>query len=383
MLHLFTQLLKDYLVRQNIVPASNVTLGPPNRNYVVGLPQGQSVNIYLADLRENRKLRTHERLRTDPGLGTNDKVRESLYPAWVDAHYLITAWDTSSDQSTRALKEQEVLSAVSAALLAGDPFTPREVYPDPTDAQLAPVEAARAGARAIATAAGRSSQEIVDAGDRAADRARQRITDQILAPLNAWPEEFRLPGLPYQVLPPEGFPKLSEFWTTMGTGSIWKPVVYLLAAVPLPLKPQFEFPVVTTLRTTSGQTSDTSSRQLIRALDQDGFRSGTDTEWYQIGGFVSKLDGPTLLSPVKGAKVILQAIRLANTNPPSPPVRLQETRTDGSGKYQFQFAGPLPQPDKTERFQVVVQSVGLTASPLDVVLSPAIPFPHDVVMQPV
>jgi hypothetical protein len=387
LISLFTQLLKDFLVRQNVAPGvtnstppSRITLGPPDRAFVQALPQGQSVNIYLADLRENRKLRTIERLR-EPANGLPDQIREAMYPAWVDAHYLITAWDTSIDQSTRALKEHAVLAAISSALLAGDPFTPREVYPDPTDAQLASVETARAAARAAATAAGATPDEIVAAGDRAAAAERKRITDQVLAPLNAWPEEFHLPGLPYQVLPPEGFPQLSDFWTTMGTGSIWKPVVYLVASVPVELTPKFDFPLVTTMKTTIGQTANALGQQLIRAMDQDGFRSGTDHEWYQIGGFVSRFESPKPLAPVKRAKVTLQISGDAAVVPPIPPLPLQETRTDDSGKYQFLFAGPLP--GEQRRFQVFVQKTGLTAAPLDVVLSPADPFPHDVVMLPV
>jgi len=381
MLHLFSQLLRDFLVQQGIVLAGRVTLGPPDQKYVSSLPQGQSLNVYLADLRENRKLRSIERKRDQPVNGILDKIHESLYPAWVDAHYLITAWDTSNDQSTRALKEHEILAAVSSALLAGDPFTPREVYPDPTDADLAPVEAARAAARATAQAAGATLDEIVAAGDQAAAATRKQITDRILAPLNAWPEEFRLPGLPYEVLPPEGFHRLSDFWTNMGTGSIWKPVVWLVAAVPVELKPQFEYPIVTTMKTTIGQTADAPGQKLIRAIDKDGFRSGTDHEWYQIGGFVSKLGGPRPLSPVKGAKMILQTAGDPATVPPLAPLRMQETRTDDNGKYQFLFAGPLR--SQPRRFQVIAQARGLKADPLDVVLSPTEPFPHDVVMQPV
>jgi hypothetical protein len=381
MLPLFTQLLKDFLVRQNIMPTGRVALGPPDRAFVTALPQGQSVNVYLADIRENRKLRTHERRREDPGAGPSDKVRESYYPAWVDAHYLITAWDTAIDPSARALKEHEILAAVSSALLAGDPFTPSEVYPGPTNAQvLAVTTPVRNAAEDRARRAGASQAEIIQAGNEAANAAAQALTDRLLAPLRLWPEEFWLPGLPYQVLPPDGFPKLSEFWTTMGAGSAWKPVVYLLAAVPVELKPQFEHPIVTTLTTESGQTADALGRKLIRAIDRDGYRSGTDRRWYRIGGFVSKFDGPEPLAPVKRAKVVLQLAGDPASNPPVPPMPLQETRTDDAGKYQFAFVGPLP--GQQSRFQVVVQATGLQAAPLDVVLSPADPFPHDVVMRP-
>jgi hypothetical protein len=381
MLHLFTQLLKDYLVQQGIAPADRITLGPPDQKFVGTLQLGQYVNVYLADLRENRKLRRIEFKRDQPPNGLPERIHESLYPAWVDAHYLITAWDTSGDQSAKALAEHKILAAVSSVLLAGDPFTPREVYPDPTDADLAPIETARAAARAAAQAAGATLDQIVAAGDQAAAAARKLITDRILAPLNAWPEEFRLPGLPYEVLPPEGFHRLSDFWTNMGTGSLWKPVVWLVAAVPVELKPQFDYPIVTTMKTTIGQTADAPSQTLIRAIDKDGFRSGTDHEWYQIGGFVSKLDGPRPLVPVKGARMTLQTAGDPTAIPPVAPTPLQETRTDDGGKYQFLFAGPLA--GQLRRFQVIAQARGLKADPLNVVLTPAEPFPHNVVMQPV
>ncbi|TWW08651.1 hypothetical protein E3A20_22180, partial [Planctomyces bekefii] len=156
MLPLFTKLLKDFLVRQTIAPADRVTLGPPDRAFVGALPQGQTVSIYLADIRENRKLRSNERAREPFKAGSDKTVIESLYPAWVDAHYIITAWDTSIDQSIRALKEHQLLADVSQSLLVGDPFTPREVYPDPTDAQLASVETERAAARGVALRLGKT-----------------------------------------------------------------------------------------------------------------------------------------------------------------------------------------------------------------------------------
>ncbi len=381
MLPLFTQLLKDFLVRQNVAPdgggatpAGRIVLGPPDRAFATGVAQGQTANVYLADIRENRRLRTNERFRESPGTGPGQLAVETMYPAWVDAHYLITAWDTAADQSTRALKEHEVLANVSAALLAGDPFTPREVYPDPTDAQLASVAPARDAARAAALQAGRTQAQAAAAGDAAADQERQRIIDIVLAALLVWPRHFWLPGLPYQVLPPEGFPKLSEFWTTMGTGSVWKPLVYLVASVPVALQPRLEFPMVTSMTTTIGQTGNAQARRLT---------PGTDREWYQIGGFVSRLEGPLKL-PVRGAKVVLQLSGDPAAAPVVDPIPLQETRADDEGMYQFLFAGPLrtTDPDGRQRaYQVVVRSSGLRDAEMTVKFDPLTPVPHDVVMR--
>ncbi len=384
MLSRFTQLLKDFLTRQNIVPAGRVSLGPPDRAFVGALPPGPSLSIYLADIRENRKLRSTERVRDKVDPKQPDIVTESLYPAWIEAHYIITAWDTAIDQNARALREQEVLSAVSAVLLEGDPLTPRHVYPDPTDAQLLPVAVARKDAMtAEAAKVPRPPQDEIDeAGEKAAKVVRDRIRARVLAPLHLWPEEFWLPGLPFVVLPPDGFPKLSEFWTTMGTGSIWKPIVYLLAAVPIELKRTFPFPMVTTLSTTIGQTAE--GQKLIRDADARKTGKGTDRQWFQIGGFVwkpeEKPDGKLVRAPVTRAKAMLQMAVDPIADPPTSPfLLLQETRTDDDGKYQFLFSGPLP--SKQARFQVLVQAPGLRADPLDVVLTPATPSPHDVEMQ--
>ena len=282
-------------------------------------------------------------------------------------------WSLASGSALMSMVGVRVASSELSAVF-GDPFTPREVYPDPTDAQLATEAVVRDAARAAARAAGLNDSQVAAAGDAAADQERQRITDLVLAPLLAWPREFWLPGLPYQVLPPDGFPKLSEFWTTMGTGSVWKPLVYLVAAVPVALRSRFEFPLVTSMTTTIGQTADAHGRRLT---------PGTEREWYQIGGFVSRLEGP-LKSPVTGAKVVLQLSGDTTVVPEVDPIPLQETRADDEGKYQFLFAGPLRTTDHDGRrrdYQVVVRSTGLGDAEMTVKFDPLTPFPHDGVMR--
>jgi hypothetical protein len=358
MLRLFTELLRDFLIRQAIAPADRIFLDPPDRTFAQNLPTpGQSVNVYLADLRENRKFRTTERQRK---IEAGGNVTESLYPSWVDAHYLISVWDASNNPSDRRrpLREQEVLSAISAAFLAGDPLTPAAVYPTPTDAELTAI-GALAGSPLEATLI-------------------QTRRDQ----LEAWPTEFRVPGLPFQVLPPEGFPKLSEFWTTMGQGTVWRPVVYLVASVPVFVAPTFTSPMVTTLTSRTGQTDDAPGRKLV---------PGTEHFWHQIGGFVH---GPVLVRdpndpdfftkvrrPLINARVVLQLTGDPGAIPPTTTVSVQETRTNARGQYQFEFAGLPPEPGPPKRrYQVVVRVAGLQAPPLDVDLSPLTPLPHDIEM---
>jgi hypothetical protein len=347
LLPLFTDLLRDFITRRLIAPRDHVFLGPPDRTFVGALPSpGVSVNVYLADLRENRKLRTNERRRQPL---TNGSVREDPYPAWVDAHYLISAWDPSKDASVAALNEQAALRDVSAALLNGDPLTPAEVYADPTDAELA----------ALLTAFGMANRA-----------ALLRFFATQIAP---WPMDFRLPGLPYQVLPPEGFPNLSDFWTTMGQGSVWRAVVYLVASVPVPLAQGPEFALVTTMSTVTGQTDDAASCHLV---------PGTGHPWHQIGGRVFRQDGANPPVLVAGARVLLQLPQ----PPPRVTVSVQEDRTDDSGRYQFVFAGEAPANPLapfTTPYQVVVRYPGLQADPQPVDLNPTSPFAHDIVLRPV
>jgi hypothetical protein len=351
LLPLFTDLLRDFITRRLIVPRERVFLGPPDRTFVGGLPSpGVSVNVYLADLRENRQLRTNERLRTPLA---NGAVREDPYPAWVDAHYLISAWDTAKVPNVATLSEQRVLSAVSAALLGGDPLTPADVYGMPADPEVP----------ALLIAFGFPNLS-----------ALLSFLDTQIAP---WPREFRVPGLPYQVLPPEGFPKYSEFWTTMGQGSVWRAVVWLVASVPLQLAQGLEFPAVTTMTTVTGQTEDALRGQLI---------PGTGHPWHQIGGRVFRPDPPGPLAPAVGARVLLQLPGDDAAVPPRPAVSVQETRTDDQGRYQFMFAG-LPPADGlapfTTPYQVVVRYPGLQADPQPVDLNPRSPLAHDIVLGPV
>ena len=355
MLALFTELLKDFLAR-NVVPPDRIFVDPPDRDFVRGLPTpGQSVNVYLADIRENRKLRTNERQRK---LEDTGKVVESLFPSWVDAHYLISVWDASANPGDRQrpLREQGVLSRISAVLLAGDPLTPAEVYPPPTDAEL----------NAIGAAAGSAASAAL-----IQERARR---------LAAWPEEFRIPGLPFQVLPPEGFPKLSEFWTTMGQGSVWRPVVYLVASVPVLVTPRFESPMVTTMTTQVGQADGETGHRLV---------SATEHRWHQIGGFVH---GPVperdpndrsivqmVRRPIKNARVVLQLTGDPAASPPTQTVAVEEVRTNALGQYRIVFAG-LPSGVRRRRYQVVAHYFGLHADPLEVDLNPTAPLPHNIEM---
>src|SRR5689334_3245941 len=104
MLNLLDNLLRAILmdgvpalqeVQQGQPPAAvsedQVRFEPPDdqwRNYVRNTIQRNAFNVYLIDLRENRKLRSNERVRTfDQGF-----VYETPIPVRLDCHYLISAY---------------------------------------------------------------------------------------------------------------------------------------------------------------------------------------------------------------------------------------------------------------------------------------------------
>ena len=142
-----------------------------------------SLNVYLADLRENRKLRSNERERTVVG----QDVFETPPPRRVDCHYLISAWSpvAVSMAIDPTLDEHALLAEAARVLGAHDELDPVAIY--------------------------------------ARHRSRRRQPPAVLAE-----ERF-----PITLLPAEGFSKIAEFWGTMGEKNRWKPCVYAVVTVAL------------------------------------------------------------------------------------------------------------------------------------------------------
>jgi hypothetical protein len=155
-----------------------------------------ALNIYLVDLRENRKLRSNERVRTIE----NGVVSEEPAPARIDCHYLLSAWSPAAPGPAiePILDEHTLLYQAAEVLFRYPPFNPSRVYP---------------------------------AGSAA---------------LNAWPIPFRDVDLPAVVLPVEGFNKMAEFWGGMGQGALVKPALYLIVTLPVALLTDIAGPLVTT-----------------------------------------------------------------------------------------------------------------------------------------
>lgn len=182
----------------NAVLEEQVRFQPPDdewRTHVSNL-QRPALNIYLVDLRENRKLRSNARIRTVE----NGLASEQQAPGRVDCHYLITAWSPAvpSPAVEPAMDEHTLLYEVTGVMVNNAPLNPSRLYPPDSVA------------------------------------------------LETVPLLIRDCDLPTEILPVEGFPKLAEFWGAMGANHRWKPAVYLVVTLPVALPTQIAGPLVTT-----------------------------------------------------------------------------------------------------------------------------------------
>ncbi|MBK5188749.1 MAG: DUF4255 domain-containing protein [Gemmatimonadaceae bacterium] len=262
----------DRLIRRTLrqeIPSlatdAHVRFQPPDaalRADVIAL-NAMALDVYLIELRENRKLRANGRTVTvDSGQMTVEQ-----WPARLACHYLVSAW--SPIQSTAlepALDEHTLLYEAASALMHHNPLNPSSIYP-PLDPELA-----------------------------------------------AWPVEFRADDLPVDVLTPESFGKHSDFWTTMGTDSRWKPIVQLVVTLP-----------IANIRELSGWMVTT---RLSRYRITD--HPETDEQWIEIGGTV--VDALHPLPDGTPAPVVRAWVRLET---PAGAL-VQGKETDESGRFTFQ-----------------------------------------------
>jgi hypothetical protein len=155
-----------------------------------------TLDVYLIELRENRKLRSNERVATNDG---NGQIRLEPAPTRMDCHYLVSAWSPVQVTALEpTLDEHALLYDAAAALTNLAPLNPARTY-------------------------------------LAADPE-----------LALWPAEYRDLDLPTDVLLPESFGKHSDFWTTMGNDARWKPVLQLTVTIPIVLQSDIAGFMVTT-----------------------------------------------------------------------------------------------------------------------------------------
>lgn len=239
-----------------------VSFQPPDGAFRADVPNHPPamLDVYLADLRENRRLRTTERTRHV----VNGTVETEVAPDRVDCHYLVTAWTATEAAAglDPALEEHALLYQVADVLSARSPLNPARVY---------------------------------SAGDPR---------------LASWPAAFQDVDLPTALMPPEGFGKLSEFWTTMGSDMRWKPAVYLLVTLPLARVREVAGPPVTTLM---------ADHRVAGVAATSAVRS-------EIGGVVRRTVAPGVTAPLPDAWVRAETIA---------GVALQTVRTDAEGRFRL------------------------------------------------
>ncbi len=168
-----------------------------------------AVNIYLTELRENRRLRSNERIRST----FNGDISEQMASRRIDCHYLITAWSPSQVDPT--LDEHALLHAIASAFANADPLLAPDIF------------------------------------------ASSGIPPGLPPVLLEYP-------LPVTLLPVEGFHKYAEFWGTMGRHhQPWKPAVYMIATLPMMLAAHQTGAMVTTAMADFLQAGASSSNEFL------------------------------------------------------------------------------------------------------------------------
>jgi hypothetical protein len=197
------RLIREVLVAQiaALTSTAQVRFQPPDSSFrteVVNM-NALALNVYLVELRENRKLRSNDRLRTlDAGTLFTEQAPERM-----DCRYLLSAWSPAQPGPgiEPTIDEHALLYEAAAVLTVQGDLNPARVY-----------------------------------APGAAD-------------LLLWPAAFRDVTLPMQVLHEDASPRLSDFWTTMGNDARWRPVVALTVTLPIALVREAAGPMVTTMMT--------------------------------------------------------------------------------------------------------------------------------------
>ena len=205
----------DMMLAQVILDQVDSTLfigsQPPDDDWRTKIIPGNTtaINIFLTELRENRRLRANERIRSN----VNGAFSEQMAPRRMDCHYLITVWSPS--QIDPKHDEHALLHAIASAFANVDPL-------------LAPDIFASVG-----------------------------------IPAGLPPVLLEYP-LPLTLLPVEGFHKYAEFWGTMGRHhQPWKPAVYLIATLPMLLTDHETGAMVTTAMVDLLQSGVVSSSEFL------------------------------------------------------------------------------------------------------------------------
>ena len=242
--HLFETTINEVLMDSGTNPLSpavkvEVRFDPPVSPYPPGGGSDPVLNVFLVDLRENRRLRRSDRIPMQGDL--NGSARETQSPLQLDCHYLVSAWGRfAGEGDERVQQEHQLLYHASGALLRHNPLSLNAL---------------------IGISQFQNFLQI----------------DSIL----------RDREIPLDVLPPEGFQKLADFWGRMGTNAHWKPVIYFVATLPVERRRRDSgFPVRSmggTLINRSGAYKDRPDQLLSPDLRQQFFLFGGRLLWNNPG----------------------------------------------------------------------------------------------------
>lgn len=206
------------VIHDRVDSALFVGFQPPDDDWRTKAIPGNAnaVNIFLTELRENRRLRSNERIRTR----LNGDVAEQPEPRRMDCHYLITAWSpaTVTPQIDPTLDEHALLGAIADAFANADPLRALDIF----------------------------------AG--------------VGLPPGLPPVLLDYP-VPVTLMPVEGFHKYAEFWGTMGQHhQPWKPAVYAITTLPLLLDARPVEPMVTTAMAALLQAGGSASAESLNVI---------------------------------------------------------------------------------------------------------------------
>src|SRR5262249_44509844 len=146
-------------------------------------------------------------LRNNDRFTYDGKARtEAQAPARIDCHYLISAWSAGQDpqDAENVETEHRLLYSAAAAMLRHNPIIARQVFGD-------------------------IPRELDDLNDNDTNWRRTVLANDLtLQAFYGLDPVLRDLELPSDVMPPEGFHRLGEFWGLMGATALWHPTAYVI-----------------------------------------------------------------------------------------------------------------------------------------------------------
>lgn len=288
-------------------PFLKVLFEPPDSDFPKADAAGPILNVYLLEVRENRKIRKSEKIT----VGTGNDKRSEWTPSKIDCHFLATPYVKSQDSEFSVLDQNQLLYEASAVILRNSPLDVREILGVPEDFPEAS-EITDAHIDFL------SNQNKLDDQAKKALREGKQILSRSLGSLLVEP------------LPPEGFSKISEFWGLMGANARWRPSFYFIVTLPVR---RLNDPSGPPVRSISTNFVNRSAKTII---DVNGNSQNTGNEKIvSIGGTIRRSG-----EPAPGLPVILDSKASHMTeasNPPKDPQRHVQysTRTDPFGSFRF------------------------------------------------